>query len=130
MIVSSPIECVLIEDFNEVRDESERMGSQFYLTSTRSFNQLIDQFELIVIPLGDAHFTLSDKWGKKFSKLERYLVSNGFLSLFPHLLGTVLENKIPNHRHILLLEHKVDYGPVPFRLVHYWFDMDGFDVVV
>ena len=50
-----------------------------------------------------------------------------FFESFPHLTTLVLEMKIPNHRPILLLEYRVDYGQVPFHLFHSWFDMDGFD---
>lgn len=34
------------------------------------------------------------------------------------------------HRLSLLLEHMVDYGPLPFRFFHSWLGMDGFDDVV
>ena len=41
-----------------------------------------------------------------------------------------LENNIPDHRPILLLEHRVDYGSTHFHIFHSFFDMDGFDNVV
>ncbi|CAI9294636.1 unnamed protein product [Lactuca saligna] len=78
-------EFVLMGDFNEVRDESECMGSQFHPASTRIFNQFIEDANLFDIALGGPRFTRSDKWGSKFSKLDRFLVSKGLLVLFPHL---------------------------------------------
>nr|GEV25129.1 retrotransposon protein, putative, Ty1-copia subclass [Tanacetum cinerariifolium] len=55
------------------------------------------------------------KWGSKMSKLDRFLVSEGFLDVFPHSIGVVLEKGSPDHRPILLRESKVDYGPTLFR---------------
>lgn len=49
---------------------------------------------------------------------------------FAHLIGIVLENNIPNHRPIFLLDHNVDYRHSSFRLFHSWFEMDRFDKVV
>nr|GEW65887.1 RNA-directed DNA polymerase, eukaryota, reverse transcriptase zinc-binding domain protein [Tanacetum cinerariifolium] len=43
----------------------------------------------------------------------------------------VVEKGIPDHRHFLLKETVVDYGPTPFRFFQTWLDMDGFqDLVV
>ena len=114
MINSIYGECITIGDFNVVRDESERLGSQFNLATTSLFNQFIDHADLLDIPLGGARFTWSNKWGLKFSELNRLLVSDGVLGHFPHLTGFVLEKKILDHRLILLLEHMVDYNPLTF----------------
>ncbi|KAL7597062.1 uncharacterized protein LOC111904184 [Lactuca sativa] len=114
-------------DFNEVRDDSEILGSNFNMSFVRVFNDFIDSLDLVDIPLGGPHFTWSDKWSSKFSKLDRFLVMEGFLVSFQYLSTIVLEKNIPDHRPILLLEHRVDYGPLPFRLFHSWFDMAGFD---
>lgn len=61
MINSFQGECVLMGDFNVVRDESERLGSQFNLVTARSFNQFIDQLDLIDISMGGPRFTWSHK---------------------------------------------------------------------
>ncbi|GJW94888.1 RNA-directed DNA polymerase, eukaryota [Tanacetum coccineum] len=37
---------------------------------------------------------------------------------------------LSDHRPILLREVWFDYGPVPFRLFHYWFEWEGFDKFV
>ncbi|XP_023769286.1 uncharacterized protein LOC111917882 [Lactuca sativa] len=129
-ISNSSGECIIMGDFNEVRDESERMGSKFYMFSARVFNDFINSLNLVDVPLGGPRFTWSDKWGSKFSKLDRFLVTEGFLEFFPHLSAMVLDKNIPDRRPILLLEHRVDYGPTPFRIFHSWFDMEGFDDIV
>lgn len=85
------MECVLIGDFNEVEGESKRMGSIFHHNTDRIFNHFMEHAELIDIPLGNPRFTWSNKWGSKFSKLDRILILNGFLDCFPHSSGLVLE---------------------------------------
>lgn len=52
LIASFSGECVLMGDFNEVRTESERFGSQFQHVPARFFNQFIDQADLVDIPMG------------------------------------------------------------------------------
>lgn len=127
MIISFSGECIIMGDFNVIRDESETLGSQFNLMTTSLFNQFIKHVDLHDIHLGGDRFTWSNKWGSKFSKLDRLLVSDGVLDHFSHLTGLVLEEKISDHRPVLLLEHKVDYDPLPFRLFHSWLGMDGYD---
>lgn len=36
---------------------------------------------------------------------------------------------IPEHLHILLMEHCVEYSQFPFRFFHAWFELDDLDVV-
>nr|GEZ50634.1 RNA-directed DNA polymerase, eukaryota, reverse transcriptase zinc-binding domain protein [Tanacetum cinerariifolium] len=38
-----------------------------------------------------------------------------------------LDRYLSDHRPILMREVYYDYGPVPFRFFHYWFEVDGFD---
>lgn len=58
------------------------------------------------------------------------MVSHDILDMFPYLLGMVLEKKLPDYHLILLSEHVVDYGPYPFRLFQYCFEIYRFDYVV
>nr|GFB04850.1 RNA-directed DNA polymerase, eukaryota [Tanacetum cinerariifolium] len=75
-------------------------------------------------------FTWSDKHASKMSKLDRFLVSQGMLDLFPNLTGLILHRHLSDHRPILLKETHVDYGPTPFRLYHSWFLKDDFHSVI
>ncbi|GKA87761.1 putative RNA-directed DNA polymerase, eukaryota, reverse transcriptase zinc-binding domain protein [Tanacetum coccineum] len=95
---------VLQGDFNEVREEGERYGSNFCERQARIFNDFITENSLIDIPLGGFNFTWTNKWGTKMSKLDRFLVSESFYETFPHATGLVLEKGIPDHRPILLKE--------------------------
>nr|GEZ14771.1 RNA-directed DNA polymerase, eukaryota [Tanacetum cinerariifolium] len=64
------------------------------------------------------------------SKLDRFLVSNGLLSVFPHILAVCLDRHLSDHRPILLREVMIDYGATPFRFFSSWFDFQGFDLMV
>nr|GEX57961.1 RNA-directed DNA polymerase, eukaryota, reverse transcriptase zinc-binding domain protein [Tanacetum cinerariifolium] len=121
---------VMMGDFNEVREASERHGSIFKERHAEIFNTFISNSSLIDIPLGGYNFTWTDKWGSKMSKLDWFLVSDAFLNMFSHAVGVVLEKGLPDHRPILLKESEVDYGPTPFRFFHSWLEMDGFHNLV
>nr|GEY88882.1 putative RNA-directed DNA polymerase, eukaryota, reverse transcriptase zinc-binding domain protein [Tanacetum cinerariifolium] len=122
---------VIMGDFNVVRKECERFGSVFCERQATSFNDFIVDNSLIDIPLGGYSFTWTNKWGTKMSKLDRFLVSDNFLEVFPHVTGLILEKGIPDHRPILFKESCVDYGPTPFRFFNSWLETDGFrDLVV
>ncbi|GJS76384.1 RNA-directed DNA polymerase, eukaryota [Tanacetum coccineum] len=64
------------------------------------------------------------------SKLDRFLMSNGFLSAFPHISAVCLDRHLSDHRPILLKEVSSDFGPSPFRFFHSWLDFPGFDELV
>lgn len=96
-------EYILISDFNEVWDDSKRMGSQFHNNSARNFNNFIEQAKLIDIPLGGSRYTWSDKRGSTFSKLNHFLDSDGFQDSFLHISGMALDKNLPNHRTILFI---------------------------
>nr|GEV09342.1 RNA-directed DNA polymerase, eukaryota [Tanacetum cinerariifolium] len=65
----------------------------------------------------DYAFTWAHKSTSKMSKLDRYLISEGVLDLFPHLSALCLDRHLSDHRPILLRETNYDYGPSPFYLI-------------
>ncbi|GJS77776.1 RNA-directed DNA polymerase, eukaryota [Tanacetum coccineum] len=75
-------------------------------------------------------FTWSHPSAEKMSKLDRFLVSDGILTLFPSITALCMDRHLSDHRPILLCEVKVDFGPIPFRFYHSWFKLDGFDDMV
>ncbi|GJR97182.1 RNA-directed DNA polymerase, eukaryota [Tanacetum coccineum] len=64
------------------------------------------------------------------SRLDRFLVTEGFFSLFPSISALCLDRHLSDHRPILLREVNTDFGPTPFRFYHSWFSFDGFDKMV
>ncbi|GJZ86428.1 RNA-directed DNA polymerase, eukaryota [Tanacetum coccineum] len=93
---------MIMGDFNEVRSEHERRLC----------------------------FYMGHKSASKMSKLDRYLISEGVLDLFPHLSALCLDRHLSDHRPILMRETNYDYGPSPFRFFHSWLAMEGFNSFV
>ncbi|GKB18263.1 RNA-directed DNA polymerase, eukaryota [Tanacetum coccineum] len=64
------------------------------------------------------------------SKLDRFLISESLVNTCPNINAITLDRYLSDHRPILLREAYYDYGPIPFKIFHYWFDMDGFNKMV
>lgn len=75
-------------------------------------------------------FTWSHPSGSKMSKLDRFLVSEGIFTIFPSITAICLERHLSDHRPIILCEVHADFGPIPFRFYHSWFNLEGFDTMV
>nr|GEY71683.1 RNA-directed DNA polymerase, eukaryota [Tanacetum cinerariifolium] len=120
-------EAIIMRNFNEARSEDERRGSVFNPSSARTFNHFISSSGLVDVKLEGYAFTWSHPLASKMSKLDRFLVSEGILSLFPSITAICLDRHLSDHRPILLCEVHTDFGPIPFRFYHSWFSLDGFD---
>nr|GEZ31607.1 RNA-directed DNA polymerase, eukaryota [Tanacetum cinerariifolium] len=96
-------EIIILDDFNEVRAEHEGFGYSY---------------------------TWAHKSASKMSKLDRFLISEGLISVFPSLSALCLDKHLSDHRPILMRELVVDYRPSPFCVFHSWFSKDGFDKLV
>nr|GEV46715.1 RNA-directed DNA polymerase, eukaryota [Tanacetum cinerariifolium] len=123
-------ECMVMGNYNEVRYLEELMGLVFNVQGANVFNNFILNSRLVEIQLEGFSFTWSHSSATKMSKLDRFLVSEGLVSLFPHLLGICLDRHLLDHKPILLQEVVSDYGPTPFRVFHSWFSLQGFDQMV
>ncbi|GJV87160.1 RNA-directed DNA polymerase, eukaryota, partial [Tanacetum coccineum] len=123
-------ETVILGDFNEVRTEQERFGSIFNVQGANMFNNFISMANLIDLPLGGYSYTWAHKSATKMSKLDRFLVFEGLLALFPYLSGICLDRHLSDHRPILMCESVLVYGPTPFRMYHSWFKIEGFNKFV
>nr|GEX59921.1 putative RNA-directed DNA polymerase, eukaryota, reverse transcriptase zinc-binding domain protein [Tanacetum cinerariifolium] len=123
-------EVLVTGDFKEVRFERERLGFVFNVWGANEFNSFMSNAGLVEIQLEGFSFTWSHPSAAKMSKLDRFLVSEGFLSLFPHISTLCLDKNLSDHRPILLHELVTDYGATPFRLYHSWFYFHGFDDMV
>ncbi|GKC35252.1 RNA-directed DNA polymerase, eukaryota, partial [Tanacetum coccineum] len=110
--------------------KEERWGSIFNVYGARDFNHFITLAGLVEVQLEGYSYTWAHPSASKMSKLDRFLVSDGFLSLFPHTSAVCLDRHLSDHRPILLREFNTDYGATPFRLFHSWFDFQGFDDMI
>ena len=82
------------------------------------------------IELEGYSFTWSHPSGAKMSKLDRFLVTEGLISIFPHISVICVDKNLLDHRAILHREVIMDYGATPFRLYHSWLSFQGFDHMV
>ncbi|GJY75406.1 RNA-directed DNA polymerase, eukaryota [Tanacetum coccineum] len=112
-------ECIIMGDFNEVRTKEERFGSKFNSQDAFIFNNFILSAGLVDIPLGGYSFMWAHKTATKMSKLDRFLISDGLLTLFPHLSDLCLDRHLSDHRLILLKETYLDYGAILFSFISF-----------
>ncbi|GKC84247.1 RNA-directed DNA polymerase, eukaryota [Tanacetum coccineum] len=121
---------VIMRDFNEVRDVSERFGSIFNKKGAKIFNNFINNAGLVEVPLGGCSLTWCHKSAKKMRKLDLFLISDNLICACPKLSSISLDQLLSDHRPILMRECHGDYGPTHFKFFHYWFKIDGFDKFV
>ncbi|GKA64535.1 RNA-directed DNA polymerase, eukaryota [Tanacetum coccineum] len=121
---------IIMGDFNEVHNKTERFGSVFNVQGANAFNLFISSAGLEEVPLGNCSFTWCHKSATKMSKLDHFLISKSLMSSCPNILVITLDRYLFNHRPILLRKSKYDNGPIPFRFFHYWFEVDGFEKLV
>ncbi|PWA63527.1 RNA-directed DNA polymerase, eukaryota, Reverse transcriptase zinc-binding domain protein [Artemisia annua] len=121
---------VLFGDLNEVWDESERFGTIFSRSEAQLFNSFIDDSGLKEMAMGGNLFTWMNKSGTKMSKLDRFLLSEEVLDDNPDLKAIILDHLWSDHSPILLHIQKTDYGPIPFKFFHSWFQRKDVDEVV
>ncbi|GJQ89092.1 RNA-directed DNA polymerase, eukaryota [Tanacetum coccineum] len=124
--------CLVMGDFNEVRFPGDRMGTVFNVQGANEFNCFISNSGLTEVQLEGYSFTWSHPSAKKMSKLDRFFVTDGLLSLFPHISAVCLDRNLSDHRPILLREVVVDYGPSPYSCFFHtsWFSYEGFDQMI
>ncbi|XP_076935376.1 uncharacterized protein LOC143602001 [Bidens hawaiensis] len=120
----------LFGNFNSVRFPEERLGLVFSSRNATNFNDFIDRLGVVDIPLGGLKFTRVDSAGKKFSKLDRFLLSEGLLDSAPNLEATIICSRLSDHRPIVLKQKEVNYGAVPFKFYNSWLNWEGLDKVV
>nr|GEU84481.1 RNA-directed DNA polymerase, eukaryota [Tanacetum cinerariifolium] len=94
------------------------------------FDQFISSSGLVDVKMEGFAFTWSHPLTNKMSKLDRFLISDGVISLFPSITVICLDRHLSDHRLILLCEINLDYGPTPFWLYYSWFSFAGFDEMV
>ncbi|GJW62634.1 RNA-directed DNA polymerase, eukaryota [Tanacetum coccineum] len=123
-------EVIVMGYFNVVRFKNERFGSLFHAHGADAFNRFILQANLQEIPLGGCSFTWCHRSAKKMSKLDRFLMSEGLLGVNPNFSALTLDRYLSDHRPIMLRDSSHDYGPIPFRMYHYWFEIDGFEEMI
>nr|GEU85013.1 RNA-directed DNA polymerase, eukaryota, reverse transcriptase zinc-binding domain protein [Tanacetum cinerariifolium] len=110
-----------------VRNKSKRFGTLFNRHGADVFNRFISNAGLEEVSLEGYSFTWCHRSATKMSKQDRFLISDSLLCLCLNISSITLDRYLSDHRPILMRDVYYDYGPVPFRFFHYWFEVDGFD---
>ncbi|XP_076891625.1 uncharacterized protein LOC143543106 [Bidens hawaiensis] len=118
--------CMLVGDFNEVREPSERRNSYFNRVNAQAFNEFIEEAGLVKYQMGGGKFTYISHRGDKFSKLDRILVCKDYMNFWPFASLTALTKELSDHRPLLLASVSVNFGHIPFRFFNTWLDIPGF----
>ncbi|GJU82363.1 RNA-directed DNA polymerase, eukaryota, reverse transcriptase zinc-binding domain protein [Tanacetum coccineum] len=118
---------VLLGDFDKVRDESERYGTEFHRPSANNFNTFLNDAGLLELPLRGRNFTWMNKARLKTSKLGRFLISQNVTDYFPDVKVIALPRGWSDHSPILFHCEKIYYGLAPFKFFHSWIQHEGFD---
>nr|GEW07339.1 RNA-directed DNA polymerase, eukaryota, reverse transcriptase zinc-binding domain protein [Tanacetum cinerariifolium] len=121
---------IIMGDFNEVHYKNERFGSVFNVQGAKAFYLFVANSNLDEVLFGGCSYTWCHGFASKMSKLDRFLMSERFLRECPSISAISLDRFLSDHRPILLRESNHDYGPIPFWVFHYWFEMEDFDKIV
>ncbi|XP_071739669.1 uncharacterized protein [Rutidosis leptorrhynchoides] len=93
---------VLCGDFNEVRSSAERENTNFIARRANLFNEFIHNNSLIEVPLMGKKYTRISDDGTQFSKLDHFLVSENFATLWDDLYVAALDRNLSDHTPLLL----------------------------
>ena len=124
--------CVL-GDFNSIRHQHERLSSSQSVsnsTSITEFNSWISDMTVEEVRCIGRKFTWCRPNGGSMSKLDRFFLSDNWLSQWPDTTQFVLERDFSDHCPILLRSINIDWGPKPFKIMDWWLKDKGFQNMV
>ncbi|XP_071698892.1 uncharacterized protein [Rutidosis leptorrhynchoides] len=107
---------VILGDLNEVRSAAERKNTIYLDHRAKSFNSFIKDCNLIDVPLVERNYTRISANGVKFSKLDRFLITENFIHQWPNIHAMVLDKKHTDHCPIILKENDLYFGPKPTKV--------------
>ncbi|GKV47542.1 hypothetical protein SLEP1_g54439 [Rubroshorea leprosula] len=115
----------LTGDYNSVRRVEERAGCKELSREMKEFDEFIRRIELIDLPLLGRKFTWYNSNGQQMSRLDRFLVSEDWISKWSDIKQWGLKRTVSDHCPILLKNEKVDWGPKPFKFFDSWLEQPG-----
>ncbi|GJZ80757.1 cytochrome P450, partial [Tanacetum coccineum] len=121
---------ILLGDFNEVRNVDERKGTMFNLRGDSRFDNFISSSSLVDLPMGAKRFTRMNNLGNKLSKIDRILVSQHVIDLWPGSYTVALPGEFLDHTPILLSNMTIDFRPSPFKFYKSWLSHKDFPQLV
>ncbi|XP_021995752.1 uncharacterized protein LOC110892926 [Helianthus annuus] len=121
---------IMIGDFNEVREEVDRMISRFDSHGAMIFNSFIAEAGLLEYQMGGYKYTYMPDDGSSLSKIDRLLVCDDFMCRWPTAKFEALSRHLSDHSPLVLTCVSRDFGPIPFRFYNSWLETNGIDEVV
>ncbi|GKU99314.1 hypothetical protein SLEP1_g12182 [Rubroshorea leprosula] len=113
----------LAGDFNAVRSIEERAGCKGMNVEMEEFGDFIHNAGLIDLPLVGRKYTWYNSNGKFMSRIDRFLISEGWFSVWGEVKQWGLRRSVSDHGPILLKEEKIDWGPKPFKFFDAWLEL-------
>ncbi|XP_071719084.1 uncharacterized protein [Rutidosis leptorrhynchoides] len=123
---SNPGCYIVFGDFNSVRHEDERFGSEYFPHDASIFNNFIEDAGLIDLPLCGRNFTWMNKFDTKMSRLDRIFITQHVADVHSDLKLKPLCRRWSDHLPLLLVEDHADYGPIPFKYFNSWTHRETF----
>ncbi|XP_068486341.1 uncharacterized protein [Phaseolus vulgaris] len=128
----NPVWC-LCGDFNVVRRADERKGIRGHSSQRKEmegFNNFIEANGWVDIPCVGKKFTWFKANGTAKSRLDRFLVSEEWLQVWPAAKQYVQQRVVSDHCALVLKSCIKDWGPKPFRTFDVWLKEPGFTAMV
>jgi exonuclease III len=115
-------------DFNAVLLSSERKGSGGDSRQGERilFNHFVEDMELIDVPVMGKKFSWFSADGKSMSRIDRFLLSDGFISVQGISGQWIGDRDISDHCPIWLMSETLNWGPKPFRVLNGWMEHPDF----
>lgn len=118
----------MVGDFNAVVHRNERRGvsTGSYSAERREFLAFIEDMELVDVPVLGKKFTYFASDGVTMSRLDRFLISEDFISRWRITAQWVGDRDVSDHCPIWLISSKANWGPKPFRFNNCWLEHKDF----
>lgn len=114
-------------EFNIVREASERVGRSMQRPKDAAeFNDFISLMNLVDFPTRERKFSWSNGSSRVVSRLERFLLSDGFIQLVSMVNQEIGLKDISYHNPVWLNCKMVNWEPKPFRTMNGWLELPGF----
>ncbi|RVW65252.1 putative ribonuclease H protein [Vitis vinifera] len=114
-------------DFNVILNPGERSRQGRVTPAMRRFVQVLDDLELIDLPIQGGSFTWSGGlYNQAWARLDRFVVSPRSLDQFSNVTQKRLSRPISDHFPITIEGGGKRRGPSPFRFENMWLRVEGF----
>ena len=119
-------------DFNVVRYAEERrsVGGVVNSVGSARFNDMIDDNILVDLPLRGRKFTWYRGDGRSMSRIDRFLLSEGWCLTWPNCVQMASSRGLSDHCPLQLCIDVENWGPKPVRMLKCWESFTGYNSFV